>query len=527
MLSRLTPQEIPDELLSAAWAYEDVSNLFHFGRNTLGYDRITVRPHADLCDFLCNAGKYAGRLQNKWKLILLPRGTFKTTVASQAYPLWLLLREPNTRILLDSETYAKSVVTLRAIKGLLATNQKLRLIHGDLTQAVSSEAKAYCKQAKLTWNEDEIILGSRTNFGLREPSIAVGGLDIVRVGMHYDVVIADDLHSEKNVTSQDQIDKVIQHIQLMTSILDPGAQFIIIGTRWDDKDAYGWIIDELEGLAIRQPGIYRGKLFDIMVYPWVWGNPPTYFAPEILNEKSIIPLKAIHSPYSFSCQYFNDPIDKETALFKAEWIEKNYITPQQANLRVQDMAIFSCVDPAISENKDTDYSAIVTVGFYNAVDLETQTYEPHRVLLDVHFGRWNPDQLVEEVINVYRKWRPLRIGFEAVAAFDAYKSIFREQCRKRGLHLPIEFFKRDTRVSKEARIAALAPCFKSGTFFIVRGARGVREFLDEYRRFPKGKHDDVLDALADIEKFGYFPSIGGQSASLGPEYRPLDETTGY
>src|SRR3989304_1446150 len=81
--------ELPsDAYLKANWAYEDVTNLLHFTRNTLGYSRVTTKPHADLVDFLTNAGKYKGRLTNNWKLILLPRGTFKTTVAAQAYPLW-------------------------------------------------------------------------------------------------------------------------------------------------------------------------------------------------------------------------------------------------------------------------------------------------------------------------------------------------------------------------------------------------------------------------------------------------------
>ena len=531
MLSHLKPEEIDDDLLRAAWAYEDCSNLFHFSRNTLGFAKLTAKPHADLCDFVTNQGKYEGRLSNKWKLILLPRGTYKTTVASQAYPLWLLLRDPNTRILLDSETYAKSVVTLRSIKGLLATNERLRGIHGDLTQPCSDQARAFCKQAaRLPWNEDEIILGSRTNFALKEPSIAVGGLDIVRVGMHYDVVIADDLHSEKNVTTKEQIDKVIAHIQLMTSILDPGAQFVIIGTRWDDRDAYGWIIDEVESLALKQPGVYRGKTFDIMVYPWKWGteDQPVLFAPEILNDESIRNIKKIYSPYLFSCQYMNDPVDQETAIFKKEWIEKNVLSSARANLMFSDgMSIFTSIDPAVSENKNTDYSAIVTVGFCNTVDRDEGTVDLQRVLLDVHYGHWNPDQLVEEVINVARKYRPLKIGFESVGAFDAYQSIFRERCRVRGFHLPIEFFKRDTRISKETRIGALSPIFRAGSYYYVRGARGVQEFLDEYKRYPKGKHDDVLDALADIERFSYFPVPSGAGVGGGPEYKPLDEISGY
>jgi len=513
------------EIIHAAWAYEDVTNLYHFARNTLGFNRLTSHPHADLADFLTNTGKYQGRLTNNWKLILLPRGTFKTTLAGQAYPLWLLLRDPNTRILLDSETYAKSADTLRAIKGLIATNKLLREFHGDLNIPISDEAIRFAKANRgLTWNEDQILIGTRTDFSKKEASLAVGGVDIVKVGMHYDVVIGDDYHSEKNVTTAEQIQKVIQHIQLMTSILDPGAQYVVIGTRWDDKDAYGWIIEEIEGLRIKSPGVYKGKYFDIMVYPWRLPDG-TLFAPEILNEETIVPLKAMHSPYSFSCQYMNDPIDAETAVFKEDWIRNNVLSQARIRELWDEMVIFTSIDPAVTETADSDYSAIVTVGFACPPN-EFGHPTPMRILLDTHYGRWNPDKLVDEVFDVYRIFRPVQVGFESVAGFDAYQSVFREACRRKRVYLPLNFFKRDTKISKEARIRALSPMFQAGGFYMVRGARGTDEFREEYRRFPRAKHDDVLDALADIEKFGYFPNIGGNSR-LGPEYKPLDDVTGY
>src|SRR3990172_3551337 len=514
-----------DAYLKANWAYEDVTNLLHFTRNTLGYSRVTTKPHADLVDFLTNAGKYKGRLTNNWKLILLPRGTFKTTVAAQAYPLWLLLRDPNTRILLDSETYAKSADSLRAIKGLIATNKLLREFHGDLNLPISDEAIRFAKANRgLTWNEDQIVIGTRTDFSKREASLSVGGVDIVKVGFHYDVVIGDDYHSEKNVTTAEQIQKVVQHIQLMTSILDPGSQYIIIGTRWDDKDAYGWIIEEIEGLRIKSPGVYKGKFFDIMVYPWRLPDG-TLFAPEILNEETIVPLKAMHSPYSFSCQYMNDPIDAETAIFKESWIKNNLLSQSRIREIWDEMVIFTSIDPAATENADSDYSAIVTVGFACPTN-EYGHPVPMRILLDTHYGRWNPDKLVVEVFDVYKTFRPVQVGFESVAGFDAYQSVFREASRRRRVFIPINFFKRDTKISKEARIRALSPMFKTGDFYMVRGARGTDEFWEEYRRFPRAKHDDVLDALADIEKFGYFPNVGG-IGQLSPDYQPLDNVTGY
>lgn len=525
LLPLTPPLEVSDELLKAEWGLEDVTNLFHFARNTLGFKKVTPHPHADLCDFLTNSGKYTDRLHNHWKLILLPRGTFKSTIAARAYPLWLLLRDPNTRVLLDSETYAKSVDALRAIKGSIITNETLRTIHGPLELGISKEARVYEKKNKgLLWNEDGIILGTRTNFSKTEPSISVSGVDVVKVGMHYDVVIGDDYHSEKNVTTKEQIDKVIQHIQLMTSILDPGATYVIIGTRWDDKDAYGWIIDEVESLAIRKPGIYKGNYFDIMIYPWKMPDS-TLFAPDILNEETIIPLKAMHSPYSFSCQYMNDPIDSDSAIFKESWIKDHIISQAQFKAMWDGMVRFTSVDPAIGENVDNDYSAIVTMGFCTEVD-EDGKINLKRVLCDVHYGRWNPEKLLDEIVDVNRKFRPVQIGFESVAGFEAFQTVFRERMRTKGIYLPLNYFKRDTKFSKDTRIKALAPMFQAGTFFIVKGCRGFDEFWEEYRRFPRAKHDDVLDALADIERVGYFPRLG-DAGSTGPVYQPLDSITGY
>ena len=67
--------DIDVELLQAEWAYEDATNLYHFAKNTLGFNKVVDQPHSNLCDFLTNSGRYVGKLKNQWKLILLPRGT--------------------------------------------------------------------------------------------------------------------------------------------------------------------------------------------------------------------------------------------------------------------------------------------------------------------------------------------------------------------------------------------------------------------------------------------------------------------
>jgi hypothetical protein len=70
----------------------------------------------------------------------------------------------------------------------------------------------------------------------------VSGIDKSINGMHYDYIIGDDLHSEKNVTNAEQIQQVVDHWKLLYSLLDPGKVLIIIGTRWHFVDLYQEIL---------------------------------------------------------------------------------------------------------------------------------------------------------------------------------------------------------------------------------------------------------------------------------------------
>jgi hypothetical protein len=64
---------------------------------------------------------------------------------------------------------------------------------------------------------------------------------VTKNGMHYDLIIMDDLHSELNTANKEQIEKVVQHYKLAFSLLDPGQPLIVIGTRWDYNDVYQYI----------------------------------------------------------------------------------------------------------------------------------------------------------------------------------------------------------------------------------------------------------------------------------------------
>lgn len=49
---------------------------------------------------------------------------------------------------------------------------------------------------------------------------------------------------------------------------------------------------------------------------------------------------------------------------------------------------------------------------------------------------------------------------------------------------------------KEARAAAIEPQVEAGNIYLPEGAEWLEEWIDEFAAFPKGKHDDQVDALS-------------------------------
>lgn len=185
---------------------------------TLGFQDVNHQTHGKIIQAL--------ESDSPRKLICVPRGSLKSSIACVAYPIWLLIRNPNIRILLDSQLYTNSKNFIREIRAHLES-PRMKALYGDW----KSE----------TWNEGELIIKQRTK-PLKEPSITAGGIETVKVGQHYDVIIGDDYSSWDNCNTQDKAQKVIDHLKYNYSILEPQGTYVIIGTRYADNDIIGHIL---------------------------------------------------------------------------------------------------------------------------------------------------------------------------------------------------------------------------------------------------------------------------------------------
>ncbi|MCR4260723.1 MAG: hypothetical protein NUV96_00030, partial [Candidatus Colwellbacteria bacterium] len=348
-----------EELVKAS-----LNDLFFFNQYILDNGKVMNEVlHREMCDFASSYRDSKGS-KNK-KLLLEPRGTLKSTCVTVAYPLQLMLKYPDIRILIDSEKSTISKNFLASIKGHIETNPKFR----DLSKYLYGKYPNPNTNKEEKWTSTEIVSAIRQNKSIKEPTISCGGVDVVKVGMHYDIIIVDDPVSDNNTGTREQIEKVIQHYKLLLSLLEPNGKLIIIGTRWDFGDLYGYIIDN------------HAKYFDILIRKAVLSDGSLLY-PERLSHAFLEEQKESQGSYIFSCQYLNEPIPREDATFRwdhfREWIgsyenDKLQISSQrkytgestsveEEGMKTKLVNIFMTVDPAISQSTTADFTAIVVCG---------------------------------------------------------------------------------------------------------------------------------------------------------------------
>lgn len=194
-------------------------SLFHTATTLLGYRDVNKSTHGGIIDAL--------ESENSRKLICVPRGCLKSTIACVSYPIWRLNKNPNLRILIDSELFTNSKNFLREIKQQLES-PRLTRIFGQY-------------KSDTNWNEAEITIRQRTVVK-KEASITVGGVGTTKVGQHYDLIIGDDYNSNKNSATAEGRAKVIDHYRYNISILEPTGTYVVIGTRYSEDDLIGFIL---------------------------------------------------------------------------------------------------------------------------------------------------------------------------------------------------------------------------------------------------------------------------------------------
>lgn len=451
-------------------------SLYYFTRDILGYEDLDASLHGELCE--------AVQERAERKLILLPRGHLKTTVCTVAYPLWRLMLEPNTRIALISSTQSNATAYLREIKGHLAGRSYLRFTYPRVAPPARS---------KLRWSSTEVTIRRPKLY--KESSIEAAGVGGTLVGKHFDLIVFDDVVTPENASTDEQREKLFDWYRHSLSLLEPGGEALVVGTRYHYHDLYGRLAESGSYKTLLRRAVEEGRSIF-----------PGRFPPERLAA-----LRAEQGSYIFSCQYLNEPVDDERAAFRRSWVR--FVRPDALPTG---MLYFMTVDPAIGESFGSDYTAIATCG----MDGEGNLY-----VMDLVRERLSPHGLIEELFRLYERWKPIRIGIETVGFQATIVHFLKREMLTRGVRLPVVELKRAGNQPKSLRILALQPLFEQGQIFIVEGCPHSRDLEEELLRFPRGATDDILDALADQLRIA-FPPRDSESVFLA-EGRGRSLRTGY
>jgi len=410
--------------------------------------------HYEVKDFHADWLKF--EMENRYTILLAPRGHGKTTIHSVAYPIWKLCHDPNLRVMILSKSSALAQRVLSEIKWHFEVNEDLIEFYGDLTN----------KDVK--WTNEEVMLSRSKDVPFKESSITARGLDSAIIGGHYELIICDDIIDEKNTTTAQQRDKVRNTFEkVVRPMLEPWSEMHFVGTRWHEYDIYGELMESR---------LFNGRVYDMITNEQkkttLW---PERFPYESNNANHItaMSLKESMGSVAFSLQYRNDVSQFRNAIFKSDWM-KYYVEPP---LKTR---TFMAVDLAISEKGD--YFAIVVIG----VDSKGDIY-----VLDTYYGHHSFFPQLKKIKYYYDKWEPLKIGIENNAFQRAVPQELKRRSDEFGI-LPI--FPINTTKDKITRARKVSALFEAGRVYVHKTKH--IELIDEILHFPKASvADDVLDAL--------------------------------
>lgn len=262
---------------------------------------------------------------------------------------------------------------------------------------------------------------------------------------------------------------------------ESNTAIIVINTRWHTDDLVGRLLAKEESDRLNEVEDYDEWI--VINFPAIASEDEQYRKQGEALWPQKFPLTKLRKtentlgPYEFAALYQGSPITSENQEFKEAWLKtRTWQEVDALNTRK-----FATIDPGGKE-VENDYTGIIR----NYVDQQNNW---NLRAMRIHFGS---DELINYIFRLHDEGFE-KIGVEETVYLRAIEPFFKQECRKRNKFPNIEPLKHSGR-NKEVRIRGLIPRYSSGSIYHVEGE--CKDLTDEMMVFPKGAHDDVLDALA-------------------------------
>jgi predicted phage terminase large subunit-like protein len=210
--------------------------------------------------------------------------------------------------------------------------------------------------------------------------------------------------------------------------------------------------------------------------------------PEMFSQQRLMEIRTMYSSarnlQGFNMEYRNIATDQSSGFFRKE--DFRSMTDEDRK-KIDDGRLTYYVggDFAISTKQRRDRTVFVVGG----MDADGALH-----VVDVRAGQWDGLQIIEEMFSIYRAWHPDEWYLESGSILKTLQGALEVEQRKHNIYLPLSLMvpvndKQRRAVSMQARMRARAVRFDKDTSWYAH-------LEEECLSFPRGEHDDYVDALA-------------------------------
>jgi len=454
----------------------------HFDKNLLDYGKVITKSfyhkpseaHLKMQEILLDDTK---RQCN----VVVPRGLGKTTIVGEIYVLWHLFVHKTDMpklVVIVSKTQQHSIDRITRIKNIVEYGENFRALHGYQGEAVSQ-----------VWREDRLVFKNGNSIIARGLGQPLRGLNIN--GVRPTLIVLDDPEDENNTKTPEAMESNLTWLlqAALPSMDQRYHKIVVIGTPLNQRCLVMKLMEMSDWLSYKTSYIIEkdGERRSI------WEEMRSLESLDALMNS----YKEIGRLSMFYKEYMCEVIGDEDQLFKPEYIQfaeyEYYNENDSGYLKFEDdkiipVNVFIGVDPASSVKQTADFSVIFPV----AIDENKNRYA-----LPYFRDRVKPMALTRAIIDWQKKYKAQRVRVESVGYQEMIRDYLREETYIPGMEI-----KENPRNTKSSRLESLEPMFASKKVFMLKS---MQEFVDELLAYPRGKHDDLLDAWYYANKNVYIP----------------------
>ncbi len=401
----------------------------------------------------------------KHAVIVAFRGSGKSTIITQSYPMWAILGVQKKKfVVILSQTQSQARNHLLNIKREFENNELLRKDFGPLEEEADE------------WGSTALILPKyKARIVTASTEQAIRG---VRHGAYRpDLIIADDVEDMSSVKTIEGRNKTYEWFTGdILPLGDEDTKIITIGNLLHEDSLLMRLKDNIDNKSMA--GVFKR-------YPLVNVNGESLWHGKYPDNKSILAKeKEIGNFRAWQREYLLLIVPDEGQIIDQKWINYYEELPEKDGEN-EYINSYIGVDLAISKSNSADYTAIVVVHVYG------YAINDRRYFIDTHFvnerlGFFETCERINSYSRLFEvEYRPLVLVENVAYQQSAVEVLISQGLEVEGLGV---------KGDKHSRLVTASMLFEQGKVFFPN-TKPINKMVNQLVHFGVEKHDDLVDAL--------------------------------